>query len=169
LTVLFTSGSFGIGPTEATLDSFAEFNGRIQALIVCGKNKHLYSRLNQRKFTFPVILFGFVDNMYEIMSACDLLIAKPGGATVCESLAKGIPIIISAAIPGQEHFNAKWLTEHRAAFRVKSVAEIKELISQILTQPQILETARQSIRGIAKPFAARDLVNFLFDRIGHLK
>ena len=164
LTILFTSGSFGIGPTEATLDSFAEFGDRIQALVVCGKNEHLYSRLNQRKFSFPVILFGFIDNMHEIMSVADLLIAKPGGATMCESLAKGIPMIISAAIPGQESYNANWLIRHQAAFQIKSVSEIKHLVSKILTQPQIIESTRKSIQQIAKPFAARDLADFLLNR-----
>lgn len=164
LTVLFTSGSFGIGPTEATLEAFGAFGDRIQALVVCGKNEHLLSRLNQRTFPFPVAVFGFVDNMHEIMSCADLLIAKPGGATMCESLTKGIPIIISAAIPGQESYNAKWLIKHKVAFQVKTVGDIKHLVLKILDQPQILETMRQRIREIAKPFAACEIVNFLFHR-----
>jgi processive 1,2-diacylglycerol beta-glucosyltransferase len=164
LTMLFTSGSFGIGPTEATLDSFSEFGNRIQALVVCGKNDHLYNRLKERAYSFPVVVFGFVDNMHEIMSCADLLIAKPGGATMCESLAKGIPIIISGAIPGQESYNAEWLLKHQAAFQMKTVGDIKNLVSKILEQPQVLETTKQGIGNIAKPFAAREVANFLFNR-----
>ena len=88
---------------------------------------------------------------------------------MCESLAKGIPIIISAAIPGQESYNAEWLIRYKAAFQVKNVNDIKCLVADILDKSEVLESARQGIRQIAKPYAARDLVNFLFNQGSRLR
>lgn len=164
LTTLFTSGSFGIGPIEKVLDSFGSLSDQIQAIVVCGKNRVLHDHLSNRRFPFTVSLFGFVDNMDEIMSVTDLMIAKPGGATMCEGLVKGIPMIIMSPIPGQETYNAQWLLEEKAAFRLKNPEDIKALVSDILNHPEILESARRAIRRIAKPNAGKDLVDFILSQ-----
>ena len=165
LTILFTSGSFGIGPTEEALNSFLELKDHIQVIVVCGQNKILLRVLNEKRFPFPIRLFGFVDNMYELMSAADLLIAKPGGATTCESLIKGLPMIITSPIPGQETENANWLSDHRAAFRIKDASEIKEIVKQVVQNPTLLESFRTAIKSIAKPNATKDLADFILAKI----
>ena len=164
LTILFTSGSFGIGPTEAVLDSFQKLNNQIQALVICGRNHVLFESLNRKRYPFPVILFGFVNNMHEMMSASDLLIAKSGGATMCESLVKTIPMVIMSPIPGQESYNAKWLLSHQAAFQITNPGEVKEIVSRILSQPNMLESMHKAIERIAKPHATRDIVDFILER-----
>ena len=169
LTILFTSGSFGIGPTETIINSFQDLSDKIQVMVVCGKNKTLYETLNKRQFSFPVVLFEFVTNMHELMSAADLLIAKPGGATTFESVAKGLPMAMVGAIPGQESDNAKWLLEHEAAFQVKNPSEIKELVSKIVADRKVLDSARQSIKNIVRPHATRDLVDFALSQIEERK
>lgn len=164
LTILFTSGSFGIGPVEAVLNSFQEFGDQIQVLVICGKNRTLFGSLNQKRPSFPLTLFGFVNNMHEMMSVSDLLIAKPGGATMCESLVKKIPMIIMSPIPGQESYNAKWLLSHQAAFQIAHSAEVKDIVSRILNQPSLLVSMRQAIERIAKPRATSDIADFILER-----
>ena len=159
LTILFTSGSFGIGPTEEVLISFSKLKDHIQVIVVCGQNKILLHNLNNRTFPFPIRLFGFVDNMHELMSASDVLIAKPGGATTCESLVKGLPMIMTAPIPGQESQNAEWLSAHHAAFKIDDAVEIKEIVARIVQNPNLLESLRTAIKTIAKPQATKDLVD----------
>jgi len=163
-TILFTSGSFGIGPTEAVLDSFKELKDRIQVMVVCGKNESLFDALNRRRFPFVTILFGLVHNMPEIMSVTDLLIAKPGGATTCESLAKRVPMIVLGAIPGQEVHNAEWLLGRRAAFHAKRVEEVRAVVLHILNHPHALAQAREAAARLAKPAAAKALVDFICER-----
>ncbi len=159
LTILFSSGSFGMGPTEEVLDTFSQFGDRIQVIVVCGQNKYLLQRLNSRQFPFKIRIFGFVDNMPELMSASDLLVAKPGGATMCESLVKHLPMIMTSPIPGQETHNAEWLTAHGAAFQIKDAYEIKDIVKRVVQNPQVLDSVRSAIKTIAKPQAAADLAD----------
>ncbi|MBI4357845.1 MAG: hypothetical protein HY584_00975 [Candidatus Omnitrophica bacterium] len=161
LSILFSSGSFGIGPTEQVLDSFRDLRDQIQVLVVCGNNRSLYGSLSGKQFPFPLILFGFVDNMHEIMSVSDLLIAKPGGATTCESLAKKLPMIILEPIPGQESYNAEWLIKRRAAFGMDRPGTIKDLVQEMIQNPELLASAKKAIEEIAKPHAASDLADFI--------
>lgn len=161
LTVLLTSGSFGIGPTEKVLNSFSQFKDQIQVIVVCGQNKVLFETLSKQIFSFPVKTLGFVDNMHELMSVSDLLIAKPGGATTCESLIKGLPMIMTSPIPGQEEENAKWLLAHQAALATSDLTEIKNLVSRTIADPTILESLRSKIKGIAKANATKDIADFI--------
>lgn len=163
LTILFTSGSFGIGPTEEVLNSFSELKDHIQVIVVCGNNKALLHTLNGRQFQFPIRLFGFVDNMHELMSASDLLIAKPGGATMCESLVKGLPMIMTSPIPGQESANAEWLSSHQAAFKIDNPSEIKTIVKRIIQEPGLLESYRSAIKRVAKPEATKDIVTSILN------
>ena len=160
LTVLFTSGSFGIGPTREFLLALESFGDRVQVMVVCGTNRSLYDELQQLRFKFVLVLMGFVNNMHELMTVADILIAKPGGSTTCESLAKGVPMLISTVIPGQETRNAHWLLRNHAALQVLSAADLKTAVFRLLEETEAMETLKQNVRRIAKPDAAQDCAAF---------
>ena len=159
--ILFSSGSFGIGPTQEWLQEVSEFGDKIQALVVCGRNRTLYDTLAKQRYTFPVVLMGFVNNMHELMSVSDILIAKSGGATMCESLAKKLPMLISAPIPGQETRNAQWLIQNEAGIEIKYPGELKGLILRFLNNKLEIQKLKDKIGRIAKPNAAQDIANFV--------
>jgi processive 1,2-diacylglycerol beta-glucosyltransferase len=160
-TVLMTSGAFGIGPFEEVLGNLASLSDKIQALIVCGKNKQLYSTLSQRSFPYPAKVMGFIDNMDELMNAADVIIAKSGGITTCESLAKMVPLIISGAIPGQEIGNADYLVDHDCAFRLKKPSEVGAIIKSLIDDPDILKRMKDNIMNVRKPNATKDIVDLV--------
>ena len=107
LTILITTGSFGIGQIEEIVDSLYK---EVQILVVSAHNKILYARLKKRNYS-SVRVFGFIDNMQELMAVSDMIITKPGGLTIAESLAMGLLPIFITAIPGQETENAKILAK----------------------------------------------------------
>ena len=49
---------------------------------------------------------GFVDNMPEWMSACDVIVTKAGPGTIAEALICGLPIILNGFVPCQVCFVA---------------------------------------------------------------
>jgi len=161
LNILFTSGSFGIGPIIEQIRELTNLGGQIQVMVVCGRNKKLYHRLANARFTFPVMLMGFVNNMHELMSVSDLMVAKPGGSTTCESLVKNLPMMISAAIPGQETRNARWLLKNRAAVEFKKKGDLNQVIQKILRDVTMLKTLKENAARIARPKAAQAVSDFI--------
>jgi len=159
-TILFTSGSFGLGPTEELLNSLTDFQDKVQAVVVCGRNQILFDHLKTMRWNFPVAVTGFTDVMHEFMSIADIMIAKSGGSTMCESLVKGLPMMISAPIPGQETRNRDWLFLHKAALNIQSIEDAKNHIRDCLKDSGKIKALKTSIRKIAKPNAAFDLVKF---------
>lgn len=162
-TLLLTSGSFGLGPTEEILTELAAFSDKIQAFVVCGNNRELEARLKTLKYTFPVRIFGFVDFMPDLMEASDLLIAKSGGSTTCESLVKGVPMVVLKPIPGQETRNASLLKKRNAAFFMEESEEIKTILGSIFKYPQVLADKCRAVRQLAKPQAVSDLAAYVLE------
>ncbi|MBI4388402.1 MAG: hypothetical protein HY582_05110 [Candidatus Omnitrophica bacterium] len=160
-TILFSSGSFGVGPTKDWLHELESFGSKIQVIVICGRNQELFHQLSSDKYTFPIVLTGFVTNMHEYMSVSDLLVAKSGGSTTSESLAKELPMLISAPIPGQETRNATWLLKKQASFQIKRPGDLKQAVQWFIEDPSRFQAAKEKIRTIAKPNAASDLVNHL--------
>jgi len=160
-TILMTSGSFGIGPFEKVLKYLEALRDKIQVIIVCGKNSNLFTALSQRSFSYPVKVMGFIDNMDELMNAADVIIAKSGGITTCESLAKMVPLIISGAIPGQETGNANYLVAHDCAFKLSKPREVCRIIGPLLDDPEILRRKVSNIMNVRKPEATKQIVDLV--------
>ena len=164
-TVLITSGSFGLGPAKEILEGLSEFSEKIQAIVVAGRNEKQRKVLESVRPGFPVKLYGFVSNMDELMEASDLIVAKPGGATTSESLAKGVPMIVLEPIPGQEAGNARLLRERNAAFFLGESSDVRTILKGILENPQLMEEKKRSIQKLAKLDAATELAKFLLPQI----
>ena len=62
---------------KEVLEEMQEFSGKIQVMVVSGRNEELQKTLEDLKTGFPLKIYGFVANMDELMEASDLMIAKP--------------------------------------------------------------------------------------------
>lgn len=165
-TVLITSGGFGFGHQAAILNALNDFADRIQCFVVCGRNAAAQKSLSGMKFDVPVKIFGFVDFMADLMEASDLLIAKPGGATTAESLAKGVPMVVLEPIPGQETQNARLLRDRNASFFIERPEQIGLILKALLENPELMKEKRRAIDSLAKPYAADELVTHILSSKG---
>lgn len=156
-TVLVITGSFGVGPLEEIAESL---RGQAQVLVVCAKNKKLFNRLQKRNLE-NVKVFGFVDNTEELMACAQVIITKPGGATITEVLIMELPVIFINAIPGQEIANLEVLAEYGIGESPKSIEEIKNVILDLKNNPQKIEELKRRIREIKKPFACQELADVI--------
>ena len=154
-TILVVTGSFGLGPIEKIVDLLHD---DVQILVVCARNQRLYRRLKNKNYA-NVSVFGFVDNIQELMSASDIIITKPGGLTSSEVLAVGIVPIFISAIPGQETENVKTLESYGVGISVKNISRIKEIVLDYKEHPDNFRKTRENINAIKKPFATEEICN----------
>lgn len=158
-TVLVGSGGFGTGPVAEELSSFRAAPERMQLLIVTGKNSALYQHLEGMRETIPhdLKIYRFVDNMDELMDVSDVMVTKPGGMTCTEAMAKGLPLLLTAAIPGQESRNASVVSQMGAAAVCTSPGGLPECIHRLRTSPSVLKRMSQAGREHARPDACYDV------------
>lgn len=157
--VLQLAGGFGVGPIEKLLHGLLEIEIPLEIVVVAGRNEQVKRDLEQVKAParHRVKIFGFTDQMDELMAAADIVVSKPGGLTTSEVLARGAAMAIVNPIPGQESRNSDYLLENGAAIKINNVATLPLKLTQLLRDPQRLESIKSSARRIAKPQAAFDV------------
>jgi len=164
-TILIMGGGQGLGPIKKIINSLDKTVNDLQEIVVCGSNKNLYNSLKKKvkKLKKKVLLYGYADNVSELMSAADIIVTKPGGITTAEALAKQLPMVIVKPIPGQEANNTEYLIAKEAAIKVEDPEEIAQVVSELLAQPEKLLSMAKSSARIAKPNASQDIAELLLN------
>ena len=165
-TVLASAGGFGVGRVSRairTVMNAAHRAGGADVLVVAGRNEKLRAEIHGLPAPAGVRLcvFGFVTNMHELTAAADLVVTKPGGLTVSECLARGLPMILLDPIPGQEESNATYLLEHGAAWQARDLAMLDYKLGRLLAQPEQLTAMRKAAEKLARPRAAFEIAKIL--------
>lgn len=117
------------------------------------KAKNLLSQTN-----IPHQIFGFVNNMSTFLFATDILISKPGGIIVTESLSCNTPMIIVNPIPGQEIANMNFLLENNAALYAQNPDDLMKKISLLLDNKKVYDGLKKNIQKIAHPQSTQTII-----------
>lgn len=152
-TTLIVTGSYGIGPIEEIVDLLHKDT---QILVICARNKKLYKRLKTKGYP-NVKLFGFVDNIQELMAVSDLIVTKPGGLSISELLSMELVPVFISAIPGQETANIEALKNYGVGIKAKDILDLKKIIFDYKDNVEKLNSAKEKIKTVKKPFAAEEL------------
>ncbi|MCH5303274.1 MAG: galactosyldiacylglycerol synthase [Ruminococcus sp.] len=140
-TVLFMAGSFGVNEVLKVYKDIAEKAKDCQFVVITGNNRILYNKF-KFKINSNTRLLMFVDNVEDYMHCSDIIITKPGGLTVSESLRCNLPMAIYSAFPGQEADNAKFLVDIGVALMLKK--HPGDTINLLLNDAQRLNAMREN-------------------------
>ncbi len=161
-TVLVTSGGAGIGGIGRIAEQLALSKKSMQILVVCGTNRELQKRLETEALRNPWIhVYGFVNNMNELMAVSNLVVGKGGGLTITESFSKGKPVILFKPVPGQEARNADLVKKYKAGFVTDSTDEAVGKVIEIFENPALYQTLCAGAKTFSRPSAAKAIVQFL--------
>jgi len=164
-TVLVMGGSQGLGSMEeVTLSLLNSEKRKIQVVIITGSNKKLYTRLlriiNKNKWD-DVYVLSYVENIDEFMEAADIVISKPGGMTIAETLAKNLPMLIVDPIPGQERLNTDFLVKKGVAIEIKDHKSVDQLVDKVIYSKNTLSQMKKNILKLAKPNSVSDIAELI--------
>lgn len=164
-TFLVMGGAFGVlGGAKGVCKILVEAEEAVQILVVCGQDEKLYRSLEGliAEAKNPLIRFGYVKNVEELMTVADMIITKAGGLTVSEALTKRLPLIIYKPIPGQEEENAYFVEKIGAAKLAKTEEELEKIIHHILSHPDEMEIMREAAAKALPGNAAERAVDYIF-------
>ncbi|MDR0914508.1 MAG: galactosyldiacylglycerol synthase [Oscillospiraceae bacterium] len=109
----------------------------------------------------PTKLLYFINNVQDYMHCADLIVTKPGGLTVSESLAAALPMAIFRAIPGQESDNADYLVRHGMAVILSKGHSGARMIESLLSSPEQLEQMRRNCQTFFKQQSAKNVYGLI--------
>lgn len=159
--LLIMGGGLGLLPSSR------DFYDRLNAIpdthvtIITGRNKKLYQRLAGQWEKIEVI--GYTDRVWEYMSRADMIVTKPGGITLFESIYAQVPIYTWPPALCQEKRNASWLEEKGIGW-IAGRENCAEEIGEILQDGQRL--ARAAVRmGLLRGQLETERLNHLMAAI----
>jgi processive 1,2-diacylglycerol beta-glucosyltransferase len=167
-TVLIMGGAYGVlSEMKDLCSTLADTLTPCQSIVVCGQDKNLYESLDElvENAQNPVLRFGYVNNVEELMTAADVIITKAGGLTVSEALTKRLPIIVYKPIPGQEQENALFLEKIGAGVTAGTQVELEKMLLSLLDHPENLEKMRQAAVRAVPGQAANLAVQAMLDLV----
>ena len=154
--VLVMGGGMGPVPMDKVVSSLELCNEPMQVLAVAGHDRDLRHRLELLKgrLALDLRLFGWTENVPELMAVSDILITKPGGLTTAEALAAGLPMILTHPIPGPEERHIRYLEQCGVALHAKTLNDIPRLASRLLSSPDALNEIRRRALERSRPDSA---------------
>ncbi|MCM2267696.1 MAG: hypothetical protein NDI60_08010 [Elusimicrobiales bacterium] len=156
-TVLLTGGSRGLGDLQTAAAALKPFAGRLQAAVLCGSNRRLARQAQRAGLPGAFRFVEYTQSPARYYAAADLVVGKPGGVTIAETMAMARPFIIYSPLPGQETRNTGFLRRHRLAEAAAGPAELAALVRRHLAAPGALAQAGRAMAAHARPHAARDI------------
>ncbi len=134
-TILVMGGSMGLSQMKEVVEELIQELSNSKLIIVTGNNKELYENLEHEYSdqieTKQMELYGFTKEVHNLMGQAHIVVTKPGGLTVSESIVKELPLIVPFYIPGQEYENLMFLSLHGAAIGVDKPEMIPVVITHL--------------------------------------
>jgi len=159
-TVFVLGGGFGIGPIKRIVMNLDRARQDFQVIVVCGYNAKLYKEVKKiaRFAGHRFRVYGFIDNVNELMAISDVLVSKSGGITVTEALNAEVPMIVVRPIPGQEMRNYGFLKKNKAAAKIKRPEDIVRVVEDLIGSGE-LKILRENVKKIRLVGSAEKIVD----------
>jgi len=160
-TVLLVGGGDGTEPLRRYARVLAQSPLDLQILAVCGRNEALARRIREDNHA-GVHVFGFVNNMPELMLASDLLVTRASPGMIAEGLACGCPLLLTGYLPGQEEGNVREVVRRKLGQYVPGQAQLAKAVQEWFAKPgELREADFDRARAAGNPNAAFEIAGML--------
>ncbi|WP_420022394.1 diglucosyl diacylglycerol synthase [Bacillus velezensis] len=151
--LLIMAGAHGVLKNVKELCENLVHDDQVQVVVVCGKNSSLKESLSSLEGDNAdrLKVLGYVERIDELFRITDCMITKPGGITLTEATAIGVPVILYKPVPGQEKENAIFFEDRGAAVVVNRHEEILESVTSLLADEEKLNRMKSNIKSLHLP------------------
>jgi 1,2-diacylglycerol 3-beta-galactosyltransferase len=154
----------GVEPVARVLDHSGL---SLQLALVAGDDEELHRDMAKADWHSPAHIYGFVEDMPQMMLAADAIVCKAGGLIVSEALASALPMLLIDVLPGQEEGNARYVVEGGAGQVVESPVEALEAVFHWLDDnARGQEAASRRAEALGRPAAAYDVARLALEMAG---
>ena len=154
--LLIMGGGLGLLPKKDRFYEALNAMPDVHTTIITGGNQKLYQRLHGRYEHIEVV--GFTDRVYDYMAQADLMLSKPGGITLFETIFSELPILAWEPFLQQERENARFLIRHQIGrIAPKEPDACLEAICRLLTDDIALARMGKNMRRLKGQLEAQSL------------
>lgn len=164
-TVMIMGGGDGMGGVYYIAKTLHENNLDVQTIFIAGRDQELFQKIKEieSKSNYHWAVFSFTDRIPELMSISDILISKPGPATIWEAVSKELPIIVSAKMPRQEQPNVDFVRNSGFGYIEKRPKKIINILKRLINNEQELQELKENTKKLKKPTSAYEIAKCLME------
>ncbi|MEW6507740.1 MAG: glycosyltransferase [Bacteroidota bacterium] len=162
--LLILGGGDGIPKGYKILKEFSKQNNLFKIILVCGKNKKLYIQANRIKEKFGwdnLIVYGYVDFVYDLIAISDLVITKCGASTFMEILMSGKIPIVNTYIWEQEKGNVDFIIENKLGLFEKRIDKLPGIVSNLFSDKNAYNEFKKNIEQVGLRNGSGDVAEFI--------
>jgi len=157
-TILLMGGGEGAGKMNNIIRELDRQDISAQLIVIAGRNEKLVQKLEKEaeKIKLPLRVYGFTDQVNELMAESDMIITKAGPGAIAESLAMGLPIIITSWLPGQEEGNVEFVVRENVGRVTKDPEKVGQLVKELM-HSSLFDELKDNIARVSRPNAALEI------------
>jgi processive 1,2-diacylglycerol beta-glucosyltransferase len=132
---LLSFGAQGSRKILAITRALAKQHRQLNLIILCGKNKKLFSQIKALKLPFPTAVYSYLNQTPQLFQhLSDFAIGKPGAMTISEALITQKPLIVlkSRSLRPLQKSQEEWLTQTGTGMVAASPSTIASAITDII-------------------------------------
>ena len=172
---LVMGGGEGLLPMEEILLALQKKSiAGLRLVAITGNNAKLEQKLRERfgvaagaperdvaGSATPIEIYGFRQDVPQLLAGADMIITKAGGLTCAEVLATGLELFIYKPLPGQERGNAAFLEQYYQA----NVCDGLEQLVHAVAAASCQKGAKRGKKPLGNRLAAMQIAEFVLEKI----
>lgn len=148
-TVFLATGGNGANNHFDLLPVLLKHSDRIQAILICGKNKQTYNELVHWRAIHPEFncyVEGYSEIVHLLMQASDAIVTRGGTTTCAKALHFQCPIIFNAfgGIMPQEELTWKFFRNGAACQKIENANDFAQIIDGWMANPGAYTRVREN-------------------------
>ncbi len=176
-TVFLATGGNGANNHFELLPALLPHAQRVQAIIICGKNKETYNALVHWRATHPEFtcyIEGYSEVVHLLMQSSDTIVTRGGTTTCAKALNFQCPIIFNAfgGIMPQEELTWKFFRNGAASEKIEDAVDFARIIDRWMAEPAAYQNVRENflkLRYEEDPTVLIDELVALANEVGSAK
>jgi UDP-N-acetylglucosamine:LPS N-acetylglucosamine transferase len=125
--VVVSGGGWGVGDVEGAVRELRKVEEVSSIVCLAGYNEQLRERLKRTFAAEPSVhVYGFTQQMPELLAAADVLVHSTGGVTCLEAKATGTPVVSYGLPVGHARLNTRAMADLELLRLANDTAELRE-------------------------------------------
>ncbi len=145
----------------------AKLDLNADTIFISGNNARLKEKCDNyvlKNNITNIKVLGYSKDVLNLMKISDLVISKPGGATVTECLEMRVPLLLVPGVGGQEKYNARFISRKKYGLKVRNVVAFKRVLKRLEISTLPLKRAKERLNKLDNNDAV-EKINNLINRV----
>lgn len=165
-TVLLASGALGADRHRRMLSALLPLADRVQAIVLCGRNKKAYRRVERWALENPqlrISLRGFEDRMRPLFAASDCVVTRGGSNMLAECIHYHRPVLFHAegGMMPQEYCTRRFIERCGIGYFLRKPRQLKQAVLRWLEDPDAFAAVRGRFHELRDTRSPDELVPLL--------